>query len=128
MTSQIPERRRGRRVVALGETRGRVRATVKTRVIDLGVTGAKIEHSNMLQPGCTCVLELPESLGTLALAARVVRTVEIGTAEKDAVPPTLRYESGLVFTDLSPEQHLVLESVLERLLPPRVMRDSGLAG
>ena len=127
MTSQMAERRRGRRVVVPGETMGRVRAAVETRVIDLGLTGARIEHSNMLQPGCICVLELPESLGTLALAARVARTVEIGTAGKDAVRPTLRYESGLVFTDLSPEQHLVLESVLERLLPPRVMRDSGLA-
>ena len=128
MTSQIPERRRGRRVVAPGETRGRVWAMVETRVIDLGVTGARIEHSNMLQPGCTCVLELPESLGTLALTACVVRTVEIGTVQKDAVPPTLRYESGLIFTDLSPEQHLVLESVLERLSPPRDVRDSGVAG
>lgn len=128
MTSQIPERRRGRRVVVPGETRGRVRATVETRVIDLGLTGARIEHSNMLQPGCACVLELPESLGALALAARVARTVEIGTAEKDAVPPTLRYESGLIFTDLSPEQHLILESVLERLSPPRDVRDSGVAG
>ena len=114
-------------MVAPGETRGRVWAMVETRVIDLGVTGARIEHSNMLQPGCTCVLELPESLGALALAARVVRTVEIGTARKDAVPPTLRYESGLIFTDLSPEQHLVLESVLERLSPPRDVRDSGVA-
>ena len=103
-------------------------AMVETRVIDLGVTGARIEHSNMLQPGCTCVLELPESLGTLALTACVVRTVEIGTVQKDAVPPTLRYESGLIFTDLSPEQHLVLESVLERLSPPRDVRDSGVAG
>ena len=101
---------------------------VETRVIDLGLTGARIEHSNMLQPGCTCVLELPESLGALALAALVVRTIEIGPVQKDAVPPTLRYESGLVFTDLSPDQHLVLESALERLSPPRVMRDSGLAG
>ncbi len=101
---------------------------VETRVIDLGLTGARIEHSNMLQPGCTCVLELPESLGTLALPARVVRTVEIGTVQKDAVPPTLRYESGLVFPDLSPEQHLVLESALNRLSPPRVITDTGLAG
>ena len=105
-----------------------MRATVETRVIDLGLTGARIEHSNMLQPGCSCVLELPESLGRLALPARVVRTVEIGTVQKDAVPPTLRYESGLIFPDLSPEQHLVLESVLERLSPPRDARDSGLAG
>jgi hypothetical protein len=51
-----------------------VEAAVETRLIDLSAMGARIAHANMLSPGCACVLELPESLGGLALAARVVRT------------------------------------------------------
>ena len=131
--SQIPERRRGQRVVVPEEARGWVEAAVETRLIDLSAMGARIAHATMLSPGCTCVLELPESLGGLALAARVVRTVEMGVAKMDAVPPTLHYESGLVFAGLSPDQRMILEDVLARFEPPRAasrewVRRSGGAG
>jgi hypothetical protein len=63
-------------VVVPEEARGWVEAAVETRLIDLSAMGARIAHANMLSPGCACVLELPESLGGLALAARVVRTAK----------------------------------------------------
>jgi hypothetical protein len=72
--SQRLERRRGQRVVVPEEARGWVEGAVETRLIDLSAMGARIAHANMLSPGCACVLELSESLGGLALAARVVRT------------------------------------------------------
>lgn len=109
------ERRRGRRVGVPGGPRGRVRAVVETRLIELSALGTRIEHSNLLRPGVGCVLELPESLGGVTLAARVVRTAVIECAAGEAVSPTLRYESGLLFERLSPEQQIVLDGVLERL-------------
>ena len=111
----MAERRRGRRVGVPGGPRGRVRAVVETRLIELSASGARIEHGNLLRPGVACVLELPGSLGGVALAARVVRTIEMGVVVGDAASPTLRYESGLRFEHLSPEQQIVLDGVLERL-------------
>jgi PilZ domain len=99
-----------------------VRATVVTRLIEISATGARIEHGNLLRPGVACVLELPGSFGGMALAARVVRTIEIEGAAGDAVSATLRYESGLRFEYLSPEQQIVLDGVLERYSQRSVVR------
>ena len=113
--TQTSERRRGRRVGVPDGPRGRVRATVETRLIELSASGARIEHGNLLLSGVACLLELPGSFGSVALAARVVRTVEMGVAAGDAVSPIHRYESGLRFDHLSPEQQSVLDAVLDRL-------------
>ena len=116
--NQDPERRRTRRLKVPGRISSRVEAMVAIRLIDLSATGARLEHANMLRPGYLCVLEFPHNLAALVLTARVVRTVEVGGAEQDAVPLTSRYESGVVFTRVSPEQQIALEGVLERLAAP----------
>jgi len=117
--NQDPERRRTRRLKVPGRISSRVEAMVAIRLIDLSATGARLEHANMLRPGYLCVLEFPQNLAALVLTARVVRTVEVRGAEQDAVPLTHRYESGVVFTGLSPEQQIALEVILERLAAPR---------
>ena len=117
--NQDPERRRTHRVKVAGRISSRVQAIVAIRLIDLSATGARLEHSNTLRPGYRCVLEFPQNLAALVLTARVLRTVEVGGAEQDAVPLTRRYESGVVFTGVSPEQQIALEDILERLAAPR---------
>ena len=117
--NQGPERRCTHRLRVPGRISSRVQAMVAIRLIDLSATGARLEHANMLRPGYLCLLEFPHHLAALALTARVVRTAEVGGAEQqDAVPPTRRYESGVVFTRVSPEQQIALEGVLERLAAP----------
>ncbi len=111
------ERRRGRRVVVEGRPGGRVRATLDARLVDLSHTGARIEHNNLLRPGFTCTLEFPESLGDLVLSVQVVRSVVVGSEFTPAGERLLRYESGLAFVGVKPEQQKVLEEVVARLDP-----------
>jgi hypothetical protein len=112
---EFVERRRGRRVTIPERPGGRVRATLQVRLLDLGTTGARIEHHNVLRPGFTCTLELPAALGSLVLAARVVRSAVVGTAKGPAGDQILRYESGVAFADLTEAQQATLERVLDRL-------------
>jgi len=113
--SAFVERRRGRRVSIPGRPGGRVRATLEARLLDLGSTGARIEHHNLLRLGFTCTLELPPALGALVLSVRVVRSAVVGTETGPSGERLLRYESGLAFLDLTAAQQATLEGVLDRL-------------
>jgi hypothetical protein len=113
--SAFVERRRGRRVAIPGRPGGRVRATLGVRLLDLGTTGARIEHHNLLRPGFTCTLELPAALGGLVLSVRVVRSAVAGMEKGPAGEQLLRYESGVAFADVTPEQQSALEAVLNRV-------------
>lgn len=113
--SAFVERRRGRRVPIPGRPGGRVRATLEARLLDLGTTGARIEHHNLLRPGFACTLELPSTLGGLVLSVRVIRSAVVGTETGPAGERLLRYESGVTFVGLSTDQSAALEAVLNRL-------------
>jgi hypothetical protein len=113
--SAFVERRRGRRVPIPGRPGGRVRATLEARLLDLGTSGARIEHHNLLRPGFTCTLELPSTLGGLVLSVRVIRSAVVGTETGSAGERLLRYESGVTFVGLSADQSAALEAVLNRL-------------
>ena len=113
--SAFVERRRGRRVSIPGRPGGRVRATLEARLLDLGTSGARIEHHNLLRPGFTCTLELPSTLGGLVLSVRVIRSAVVGTETGPAGERLLRYESGVAFAALSADQSAALEAVLNRL-------------
>jgi len=113
--SAFVERRRGRRVPIPGRPGGRVRATLEARLLDLGTSGARIEHHNLLRPGFTCTLELPSTLGGLVLSVRVIRSAVVGTETGPAGERLLRYESGVAFVGLSADQSAALEAVLNRL-------------
>ncbi len=113
--SAFVERRKGRRVSVPGRPGGRVRATLDARLLDLGSTGARIEHHNLLRLGFTCTLELPAALGALVLPVRVVRSAVVGTDKGSAGEQLLRYESGVSFLELTAAQRATLEGVLDRL-------------
>ncbi len=100
-----------------GRPGGRVRATLDARLVDLSKTGARIEHNNLLRPGFTCTLEFPQSLGDLVLSVQVVRSVVVGTEFTQVGERQLRYESGLTFVGLKPEQQKMLEEMVDRLEP-----------
>jgi len=113
--SAFVERRKGRRVSIPGRPGGRVRATLEARLLELGTTGARIEHHNLLRPGFTCTLELPQALGGLVLSVRVVRSAVVGMGKRATGEQVLRYESGVAFAELTTEQQATLESVVDRL-------------
>jgi hypothetical protein len=111
------ERRKGSRVQLPERPGGRIRATLSARLLDLSITGVRIEHHNLLRPGLPCTIELPETLGALILPARVARSTVAGTEDGPAGERLLRYESGLAFGDLTADQRAALENVLGRFAP-----------
>ncbi len=108
------ERRRTRRISIPGRPGGRVRATLEARLLDIGATGARIEHNNLLRPGFTCTLELPPTLGALVVTVRVVRSIVVGTETSPSGERILRYESGVAFVNVPAEQQAALDAILAR--------------
>jgi len=122
----IPERRRGRRVAVAGRPGGRVRATLDARLLDLSSTGARIEHRNLLRPGFTCTLEFPATLAKMVLTVQIVRSIVVGTEYTDGGDRLLRYESGVCFINMTPEQQQTVEQILDKLTPKGAMGEEGL--
>lgn len=109
------DRRQGKRLPVAGRPNGRVRATLDARLIDLSGNGARIEHLNLLRPGFLCTLELPQTVGELSVQVQVVRSLVVGAEAGPTGERVLRYESGLVFTKLTPGQQEALAAILDRL-------------
>ena len=121
-----PDRRRGKRFAVAGHPGGRVRATLEATLIDLSASGARIQHQNLLRPGFACTLEFPSAFGEVNVPVQVVRSVVIGTGADRAGEQKLRYESGLQFVNLTPEQRATIEAILERLAPKQGLGGSRL--
>ena len=109
-----------------GRPSGRVRVTLDARLVDLSSVGARIEHCNLLRPGFRCALELPPSIGSLALSVQVVHSAVVGTEHTSGGEKLLRYQSGLAFVGLTPDQQVTLEDILSRLAPENRLGDGRL--
>ncbi len=107
-----PDQRQSQRVPLPGRPAAQVRVTEAVRLLDLSLTGARLEHEQLLRPGRTCAIELPASLGSLTLAAQVVWSRVVGT-RPSAEGRLLRYESGVQFPQLPPEQYSRLGQALK---------------
>ena len=124
--AELQERRRAPRIAVSGRLGGRARAILDVRIVDLSLTGARIEHLNPLRPGTTCTCELPPAIGSLVLSARVVRSAVIGTEQTPSGKRLLRYESGLTFVNLKEDQQEALARALEKLTPSGGLGDGRL--
>lgn len=85
--------------------------------MDLSITGARIEHGELLRPGSACAFQLPPAIGALVLTVRVVHSAVIGATQSPDGERELRYQSGLAFVNVTPEQRTTLEEVVKRLTP-----------
>ncbi len=125
--ADMPERRRVPRVVVPWHLGGRVLDGGEMRILDLSTAGVGIEHADALQPGSSCTLEVPLPFGPLQLAARVVWSLLKGGGQIREGGPRFRYQSGLVFTGLTPEQQAALARAVETLQAARDAPDRGAA-
>jgi hypothetical protein len=86
------------------------------RMIDLSMTGARIEHREPLPAGLTCAFEFPPSLGSLVVSVRVVHSRVIATESGYGEEPHPRYQSGLEFVEIKGDQRALLTGIVERLV------------
>ncbi len=123
---EFKERRRAPRIVIAGRVGGRAHAILDVRILDISITGTRIEHLSPLAPGTPCTLELPSALGSLRLSARVVRSVVTGSEQSAVGKRLLRYESGIEFMGITAEQQATLTSALGKLTPAGGVGDARL--
>ncbi len=112
----IPEyqnQRRTPRITLPSQPAGRTRATGAVRLLDLSLNGARVEHLQLLHPGSTFHLELPAVLGSRLLSAQVVWSRIVGTEASQEGERLLRYQSGLMFPWVTPDQESILAKALE---------------
>jgi hypothetical protein len=114
--AQNPEQRGAPRFLVAERLGVRASATLEVRLVDLSLSGARIEHDHPLTPGPAYTFQFPPALGSLVLPVRVVHSIVAGSEEGAEGDPLVRYQSGLVFVDLTPDQQVALAAVLGRLM------------
>jgi len=113
--AEMPDRRRVARVLVPWHLSARVLDSHEVRILDLSTAGVGIEHVEPLQPGTSCTLEFPLPFGSLRLTARVVWSLLKGGGQIREGDRGHQYQSGLAFTELTPEQQTALARALETL-------------
>jgi hypothetical protein len=84
-------------------------------VLNLSPLGARIAHGDLLHSEVVCYLDLPPALGALRLTGRVAWTWLRGTEQTLEGDQRSHYESGIEFTNASPDQQAALATVLATL-------------
>jgi len=115
------------RISLAGHPTARARATLEVSLLDLSLKGARIEHLNLLRPGSNCHLELPAALGSLVLIAQVRWSRVVGTEASHERERLLRYQSGLMFLQVTPEQHALLAQAVEKAASGIPLGNGGLS-
>lgn len=115
--AEFRERRKARRIRIPSRPWGRILGALEFRLMDLCIAGARIEHQAPLEPGSTWRVELPLAFGSMNLGARVVHTGSVGDTQVRDADALLRYQSGLAFFGITPEQQATLAGRLHSLCP-----------
>jgi len=114
-----PERRMVSRTALAERPAARVRGLRGVHLLDLSLTGAQIEHLDLVRPGAPCALELPPPFGALSLRAEVVWCAVIGRKQRLGDASYLVARSGLWFSRLTAAQHAALADTLRHLAAMR---------
>jgi PilZ domain len=113
--TEVQERRAGPRTRLAGRPSARVRGLRAVHLLDLSLTGAQIEHLDLVRLGAPCALELPPPFGALSLRGEVVWCAVIGRVHRLEGASHLVARSGLWFTKLTEAQYAALADTLQRL-------------
>ncbi len=85
------------------------------QLLDLSPAGARIEHIEPLRDWSSIAIELPRPLGEGRLRGQVVWSRVAGHSPVVAGKPRLAYQSGLAFTQSTPEEQAALTVALVRI-------------
>jgi hypothetical protein len=109
------ERRVAPRTALPDRPAARVRGLRGVHLLDLSLTGAQIEHLDLVRLGAPCALDLPPPFGALSLRAEVVWCAVIGRTHRLGGASHLVARTGLRFTRLTGTQHTALADTLQHL-------------
>jgi hypothetical protein len=114
--TEARERRAVRRRTVTGRSIARVQGMRDVHLRDLSLTGAQIEHLDLLRLDARCELDLPPPFGALTLPTHVVWCTVIGRrhARTDG-ESRLVARSGLRFAPLTLAQRTALATTLQNL-------------
>jgi hypothetical protein len=96
MTKPSHTRRREPRVTLPETVTGEVSGGHEVLILDLSFGGARLAHTDILQPGDTCFLRFILQDSPIALTARIAWSSAMGRAPDGVV----LYESGLAFDEV----------------------------
>lgn len=113
--AETPDRRREMRLAVPRHLRGPDLEPHLVHLLDLSGLGARVEALEPLREGSVCYVELPSAGERVRLTGRTLWTGVRGGEQTLEGDRLLRYQSGLVFTGLTPEQQAALAHVLEML-------------
>ena len=125
--TEYQKQRRVPRITLPDRPAARTRVSETVHLLDVSLTGARVEHLNILRPGASCTVELPPALGALVLAAQVVWSRIVGTEANPEGERLLRYQSGLLFSKVTAEQHNILGQALETAASGVALSNGGLS-
>jgi hypothetical protein len=124
--ADLRERRGAPRVSVNGHFGAPALATLEVRLVDVSVTGARIEHGELLRPGSRCTFHLPPAVGPVVLSSRIVHSTVVGATPMADGDRQLLYQSGLAFLNITPDQRAALDEVIKRLTPGGGVGDAWL--
>jgi hypothetical protein len=113
------ERRMASRTTLAAGPAARVRGLPEVRLLDLSLTGAQIEHLDLLRPGLAYTLDLLPPCGAPSHPAQVVWCAVIGRKRKVGSGSHLVSHSGLRFPTFTGAQYAALADSLQRLAAAR---------
>lgn len=113
--SNRPDPRRVARLTVPRPLREGEFAHHRVHVLNLSPLGARISHQALLHDGVVCYLDLPPALGGLRLTGRVAWTWLHRVEQTLEGVWRSHYESGLEFTNPTPDQQAALATVIVKL-------------
>jgi len=107
-----------KRILFLADRNVLIDQTMVNDFRPFGAAMAKLStSSNTIERPDGSEVELPTAIGSLVLSARIIRSTVIGNEPTPDGGRLLRYESGLAFVGVTPEQQAALEKAMEKLTP-----------
>jgi hypothetical protein len=113
MDAQAQRKRRHARLTFNEPVTDQITATHDVQILDLSMTGARVEHGVILRPGSTCHLRLPLGHNAISVLCHVVWSRAVGRAEPGRGKTGLLFHSGLEFAGMSPDARAVLSAFLD---------------
>jgi len=112
MTIQDHRKRRHGRLTFKEAVNEQITALHDVDILDLSMSGARIEHTTLLRPGATCRLRVPLQNRSVTVLCHVVWSRAVGRPEGTRRDSGLLYHSGLEFGTMAPDVKAFLTAFL----------------